>query len=257
MIEVAAPLSPMATLRWSAARAVLDEVAPHQVLEIGCGQGGFGARLARRAEYVGVESDLGSFEVARRRIEPLGGRVVHGTAEQLEVSGPFDLVCAFEVVEHLDDDVSAMSAWASWVAPGGTLLISVPAWPERYGPMDELVGHYRRYTPEHLDESLMAAGYTQVRHFLYGWPLGFALEAVRNRIAAARGDRRSPTMSERTAASGRMLQPGAVAGVAVAAAVAPFAAAQRFRKASGTGLIGVGRRPPAQAGAVERQGRLR
>lgn len=235
------PLTPMGTLRWSVVRQLIDEIRPATVLEIGCGQGSFGARLAERSEYVGCEPDTESYAVARGRIEPLGGVVLHGTSD-LVSDRTFDLVCAFEVLEHLEDDTSALMSWASHLCPGGTLLVSVPAWPDRFGAMDELVGHYRRYTPEQLDGLLLKAGCAEVRHVLYGWPLGFALEAARNRIAQRRGDARASSMAARSATSGRLLQPKRLAGTAVRAATAPFTVVQRLRPTVGTGLVALGRR---------------
>ena len=235
------PLTPMGTLRWSVVQRLIDDIRPATVLEVGCGQGGFGARLAERADYVGCEPDAESFAVAQRRIEPFGGVVLCGTSD-LVGDRTFDLVCAFEVLEHLEDDASALDSWARHLSPGGALLVSVPAWPDRFGAMDGLVGHYRRYTPEQLDGLLLKAGCADVRHALYGWPLGFALEAARNRIASRRGDARESSMAARSAGSGRLFQPKHLAGGAVRAGTAPFTVAQRLRPTVGTGLVAVGRR---------------
>jgi SAM-dependent methyltransferase len=231
----------MATLRWSVVQKLVDELRPRRVLEIGCGQGGFGARLAARHEYVGVEPDEQSYQAARDRIESIGGHVLHGTSDLIRADDRFDLVCAFEVIEHLEDDAGALADYSSRVAPGGAILVSVPAWPGRYGPMDQLVGHYRRYTPEQLDEVLLKTGATDVWHVLYGWPLGYVLEAVRNRIAQRRSTASEDSMQARSATSGRLLQPKRVAGAVVRAGVAPFSVAQRLRPTAGTGAIGIGR----------------
>ena len=120
------------------------------MLEVGCGQGAVGARIAARADYVGVEPDAQSCAVARSGSSPGAASVVHGTDADVEPGRTFDLVCAFEVLEHIEDDVGALRAWADPVGPGGHLLLSVPAGPERFGPMDELVGHFRRYDEEDL-----------------------------------------------------------------------------------------------------------
>jgi SAM-dependent methyltransferase len=231
----------MATLRWSIVRRLLDEIRPATVLELGCGQGGFGGRLAQCSQYVGCEPDAKSCAIARDRIEPLGGEVLCGTSE-LVGERQFDLVCAFEVLEHLEDDVGALTSWTGHLAPGGALLVSVPAWPDRFGPMDELVGHYRRYTPEQLDGLLLSAGCVEVRHQLYGWPLGFALEAGRDRIARRQRHSRATSMAARSARSGRLFQPKRLAGASVRAATAPFTVVQRLRPTVGTGLVAVGRR---------------
>jgi hypothetical protein len=79
---------------------------------------------------------------------------------------------------------------------------------------------------------------------LYGWPIGIALEAVRNRVARARvGDTSRQTIEERTAGSGRFLQPKGLAGLAVAGGVFPFRYLQRLAPTRGVGLIALARRP--------------
>ena len=114
------------------------------MLEIGAGQGGLGSWLARRYEYVGFEPDAASRAVATDRIARTGlGTVVdHVDAPPPEL---YDLVCAFEVLEHIEDDGAAVEAWHGYVAPHGWLLLSTPAHSNRYGISDEYVGHFRRY----------------------------------------------------------------------------------------------------------------
>ena len=240
-MKLAPPLSPGAALRWAVVHSQLDGLAPRRVLEVGCGLGGFGARLAARSSYLGVEPDEQSFEIARPRILSAGGEVLHGTIDLIPPEDQFDLVCAFEVLEHLEDDDAALAAWAARVAPGGSLIVSVPAWPDRFGPSDEHVGHYRRYRPDQLDAALRRAGCDSVRHVLYAWPLGFALDAARNWMA--RRQTSDASMAERTLGSGRSLQPrGAVSGWAIRIGTIPFIELQRLRPTAGTGLVGVGRR---------------
>src|SRR2546427_2124327 len=127
------PLSVHAWLRYRAIERLLDERKPRTVLEIGVGQGSVGVRLAIRYDYKGVELDDTSILTARARFEHHGldsSRVLHGGLEQVE-GQRFDLVCAFEVLEHLEDERAALADWRGLVAPGGALLVSVPAGPSR------------------------------------------------------------------------------------------------------------------------------
>ena len=104
----------------------------------------------------------------------------------LEPGRTFDLVCAFEVLEHIEDDETALRDWVRLIRPGGHLLLSVPADPSRFGPMDEHAGHFRRYSVDRLTALAENVGLVDVRATVYGWPLGYALEAVRNRLDARR-----------------------------------------------------------------------
>jgi SAM-dependent methyltransferase len=242
------PLPPNAAMRWSVVRRFVDRLAPRTILEIGCGQGAFGARLAPGASYLAVEPDVSSFAVAKRRIEHAGGRIRNATSDAIEDESAYDMVCAFEVLEHIEDDVAALKSWRALVAPGGHILLSMPAWQERFNDWDRMVGHYRRYSPDQCRDALTTAGFAEVEVVVYGWPLGYVTENVRSRIAARRemanegggtaGEGgHAASMQERTASSGRVLQPRTVAGVAVQLATSPFIVLQRLRPALGTGVV--------------------
>lgn len=244
-MSAAPPLPLNARMRWAVVKRIVDELKPSSVLEIGCGQGSYGARLAAGRSYVAVEPDPTSFAVAASRIGPVGGKTLNTAAEDLDDDHRFDLVCAFEVLEHIEDEAAAVKTWATRVSPGGYLLLSMPAWPERYNEWDNLVGHYRRYSPVQARQVLENAGLVDVRTVLYGWPLGYALEAVRGRIASRRqaASEGGGSMQERTAGSGRILQPKVLAGKAVHVAVLPFVGLQRMQPDKGTGIVVVGRNP--------------
>lgn len=240
------PLTPYAHLRWDVVRRLLP-AARSRVLEVGCGQGAVAVRLAGDHDYTGVELDGASLDVARRRLAEAGHQadLVHGPLESLPDGEPFDLVCAFEVLEHIDEDEKALAEWTARLRPGGVLLLSTPAWQSRFGPMDEAVGHFRRYDPDAMRARLSDAGLTDVGLRLYGMPLGYALEAVRNRIASGRpAMREDGSVADRTARSGRLFQPStAVQGALIGLGTLPFRLVQRAFPAAGTGLVAWGRAP--------------
>jgi SAM-dependent methyltransferase len=233
------PLAIRARLRYDVVARLVEGLHPQTILEVGCGQGAVGARLARLATYTAVEPDQQSFTMAERRIVPQGGSVVNGTVDDLETGRLFDLVCAFEVLEHIEDDVTALTLWAGRVAPGGHVLLSVPADAERFGPLDELAGHFRRYDEEALAGVAQRAGLRVESTTRYGWPLSYALEGVRNAIGRRRArQQRSVDIHQRTAASGRTSQPGrSPVGRAIEVGTMPFRFAQRRRPDLGTGLL--------------------
>jgi SAM-dependent methyltransferase len=242
---VSAPPLPLnAWLRWSVVESLLDGLAGvESVLEVGAGVGAFGARLASRYDYVGLEPDPVSCARARERLAALGrGRMVCADSSALEPGAAFDLVCAFEVLEHLEDDAGALQEWRGRIAPGGRVLLSVPADHRRWGRHDVMVGHLRRYDREHMAALLARTGFTDIRVLSYGFPAGYALELARDvlaRFAAAK-----PSPDERTAESGHRFQPPDALGLATRAASAPFRAAQRpfLNTDRGTGLVAVARR---------------
>lgn len=80
----------------------------------------------------------------------------------------FDLVCAFDIVEHVDDDDLALSEISRVSAPGGAFLVSVPLHPSRWTAFDEFVGHRRRYEPARLLSKLGEHGFAVERSAVYG-----------------------------------------------------------------------------------------
>src|SRR4029450_1284452 len=131
-----------AWLRYGSIRRALALARPRRVLEIGAGEGGLGAWLASRFDYVGVEPDQTSRAMAADRLRALGrGEMI----EALAANDPrlYDAVCAFEVLEHIEDDGAALRSWRERLTPRGHLLISVPAHPARFGLSDRYVGHFR------------------------------------------------------------------------------------------------------------------
>lgn len=234
---------PNAWLRWDVASSRLPP-AGSSVLEIGCGQGAFGVRLARRYRYLGIDLDETSLAIARERFIRFGstGELRLGDLSVVPDGRRFDLVCAFEVLEHLEDDVGAVREWASMLEPGGVVMISSPAWQGRFGPWDELAGHYRRYDPDVLEDVLRTAGLVDAQAIVFGWPAGYLLEGMRRGLAHRRGVDQDTSLESRTAVSGRLMQisDGAAAFVSYAAML-PFTRLQRLAYGHGTCVIGIGR----------------
>ena len=238
-------LSPNAWLRWDIVRRHLSGGDPaRRILEIGMGQGAVAARLSEMGRYTGIEPDAVSRCTALARL-PSSARVLT-TTDELAADERFDVICAFEVIEHIDDDVGAVGAWVEHLAVGGDLLLSVPAHAERFAAADRLAGHFRRYSRQQLAELVTTVGLEVVTIDATGFPLGFVLEHGRNSVAARRIDE-SRSIEEQTAASGRFLQPPSSVGPMTQAATLPFRLLQRpFRRGErGTGWVVIARRPPA------------
>jgi SAM-dependent methyltransferase len=240
----------MAWLRYDAIRRAFAAVAPATVLELGCGEGAMATWIAARATYTGVEPDGAARATAVARLAGrAGARVVATLDETLGLS--VNLACAFEVLEHVEDDVAMMTSLRSRLVPGGALLLSVPAHPDRYGASDELVGHHRRYERSDLAARLHTAGYALTWIESYGAGAGSVLDRVQDALAARTlahepADHASSAGGEvvGTAASGRYRQPASrVSAWVRAGAAAPWRMVQRpFRSgAAGVGFVALAR----------------
>lgn len=80
----------------------------------------------------------------------------------------FDLVCALDIIEHVDDDDGALSEISRVAMPGATLLLSVPLHPSYWTPFDDMVGHRRRYEPARLIAKLAQHGFAVERSAVFG-----------------------------------------------------------------------------------------
>lgn len=242
-------MTTMAWLRWDGIRRALRSAQPSSVLEIGAGQGAVSARLATLATYVGVEPDAASAAVARSRVGERG-TVIEGTIDDVPPGVRFDLICAFEVLEHIEDDAAALAAWRDLLVPGGFLLASVPAHRDRFGPADVLVGHHRRYDRDDLVSTLEGSGFSIRTVEGYGFGLGHALEAGRNWLIDRRGN---GSTEVGTAGSGRLYQPQRMTGTVTMLAALPGRALQRAhrRPDAGVGWLVLAQAPGSAGGAHE------
>ena len=100
-----------------------------------------------------------------------------GTVKQGDVTAmpfadeSFALVIASDIIEHVDDDARALAEIARVLRPGGTVLITVPAFPSLWGFQDEVGHHKRRYRMEPLVSRIEAAGLTLSERFHFNYLL--------------------------------------------------------------------------------------
>jgi SAM-dependent methyltransferase len=149
-------------------RIVLDDViaglglpADARILDAGCGSGRNMVELARYGDVTGVELAEASIAAARARDS---GEVIAGSVLDMPFEdGMFDLAVSLDVIEHLEDDVTALREMRRTVAPGGALLVTVPAYQWLWSGHDEINHHHRRYTRASLERAAQQAGWRQVR----------------------------------------------------------------------------------------------
>jgi SAM-dependent methyltransferase len=98
-----------------------------------------------------------------------GGSVTVGMVTSLPFAdAAFDLVCACDIVEHVEDDAAALGEISRVARPGASILISVPLHPSRWTAFDDFVGHRRRYEPDGLPGILARHGLSIERSAIYG-----------------------------------------------------------------------------------------
>ena len=136
-----------------------------RVIEVGCGVGNFTGMLLDREAVIALDKEPHCIEQLQQRYpdqpnlraftcdaEALGER--HA---ELAAFGADSCVC-LNVLEHIGDDAKALRDMASILAPGGVIVLLVPAFPALYGPIDKNLGHHRRYTRDSIAQLAEASG---------------------------------------------------------------------------------------------------
>ncbi|WP_298579322.1 class I SAM-dependent methyltransferase [uncultured Luteimonas sp.] len=164
--------APRYLMRRARIKALLHDIPSGRLLEIGPGAG---ALLVEFMDAGYRCEALDSSSAARTRTQSMlsaAGHDVPVHAEPgLDWAGRFDVICAFEVLEHIEDDIAAVELWRSWLRPGGHLIMSVPAHMKLWTARDEWAGHVRRYERDELVSALDRGGFDCVRFECYGFPL--------------------------------------------------------------------------------------
>jgi SAM-dependent methyltransferase len=145
---------------------IVDRARPWirgRVLDAGAGIGTHTKRLRGLAdEVVALEPEPELAALLRQQADGL--TIVEGDAHAVE--GPFDAIVCFNVLEHIADDEGALQRFRELLAPGGRLLLLVPAHPTLFGSLDRAFGHQRRYSKPELETRLVRSGFEieQLRH---------------------------------------------------------------------------------------------
>lgn len=148
-----------------------------RVIEVGCGIGNFTGMLLDREIVVAADTEPEYIERLRQRYphqENLHTLVCDVSANEYSTLASFqpDSCVCLNVLEHIEDDASALRAMAAILSPPAVIALFVPAFPSLYGPTDRNMGHYRRYTLQSIRALADTAG-LRVRKAHYVNCIGF------------------------------------------------------------------------------------
>lgn len=129
-------------------------------LEIGCGTGYVLAGVAQaypKAELTGSEVFSVGLPFAARRVEK--AELLQMDARCIPYVEEFDVIGAFDVLEHIEEDEAVLAEMLRAIRPGGGILLTVPQHPWLWSRRDEYACHVRRYRMNELREKVQHAGF--------------------------------------------------------------------------------------------------
>jgi SAM-dependent methyltransferase len=142
---------------WAVARYFGDAKS---MLEIGCGTGFVleGLRKSRpQLSLLGADLYRGGLAHAARRMPDVS--LLQLDARKIPFDEEFDVIGAFDVLEHIDDDERVLAEICAAVRPGGGIVLTVPQHPWLWSASDEYAQHKRRYRRSELVSKVSAAGF--------------------------------------------------------------------------------------------------
>jgi SAM-dependent methyltransferase len=134
-----------------------------RVIEIGCGIGNFTRLLLDREAVLALDIEPSCIDRLQQRFP--GQANLRAIACDLNSPSfpdlqPFraDSCVCLNVLEHIEDDREALRRMSAALAAGGVVILLVPAFPSLYGPIDQMLGHHRRYTRASISKLAEQAG---------------------------------------------------------------------------------------------------
>ncbi|WP_051409104.1 class I SAM-dependent methyltransferase [Syntrophorhabdus aromaticivorans] len=141
---------------------VYNHVAPMgktRFLEIGCGTGGFIRQIVenKNLEITGSEIYLKGLLYAKKHLPDID--FIQFDVTQGLIGEEFDIIAAFDVLEHIENDITAISNMNRMLRRGGCLIITVPQYMFLWSRLDEMLKHKRRYSRRDLLTKLRTCGF--------------------------------------------------------------------------------------------------
>lgn len=133
-------------------------------LEIGCGTGFVLSGIHRsfpKATLFGSEIFTAGLHFAAERLPEVN--FFQMDARQIPFAEEFEVIGAFDVIEHIQEDEEVLQQIHAALKPSGHLLLTVPQHDWLWSPIDDYAHHHRRYRAKELHEKVTEAGFTLKR----------------------------------------------------------------------------------------------
>lgn len=145
------------------------------ILDAGCGTGGNLIILKKFGKVIGIDESPDALQLASK--EGFSKLVLGEVTKLPFLDNLFDCVALFDVLEHIEDDESALRECSRVLKPRGAFILTVPAYQWLWSGHDEVLNHKRRYTKYEIIQKIKKAGF-DIRFASYAITLLFPLMAL-------------------------------------------------------------------------------
>lgn len=139
---------------------ILREYNSPRILDIGCGTGSNIEHLHLRDYRQVTGLDISTRALRYCQSKQLTDLVCGDSIRPPFRPQTFDVIMALDLIEHLEDDVTALQRLADLLRPGGQMVVFTPAFNFLWGRQDDISHHFRRYTSGELKQKLEMAGFS-------------------------------------------------------------------------------------------------
>jgi SAM-dependent methyltransferase len=170
---------PRYLLRRDRVRRAMQRIHAGHLLEIGPGAGALLVEFATAGfQCEALEPSTPARDLTGKFLKKFDLTLpVHRQSRSTWVN-QFDIICAFDVLEHIELDADILSLWCTWLKPGGAFMISVPAHVKRWNARDVWAGHFRRYERATFISLLESKHLSVELVECYGFPLANLTETL-------------------------------------------------------------------------------
>lgn len=161
--------------------------------------------------FASLGLEVFGFDISEAAVENAGSRIEKNPALKSKISllpnncdihgRRYDYIMAFEILEHIEDDLASLKEWRDILNENGKLMLSVPAHRSKWCGNDIVAGHYRRYEKADMKELLENAGFHVLYFWSYAYPLSILLDIFLGKRACDESEK-GLTMEELSKQSG-------------------------------------------------------